>query len=1121
MIFKQTKPIKQRFKIVSREKDFSYSQFMIQNKICFDNISGECPMIFDDYRTVLHSLKLSWAFLLTLRMKNLGGFSFPQRFRNGTFKGTNHGYFSEIFSHIYTSFKKCNLTEEKEIIKCLKTSLCFHVSEELGQSELPEGNRFNLLPISFRGFFRRLDKDKKINFFFSLLQSKSLCQSVPESFVIDSLTKHRNQLSSNGTEICEETLEVLRERGRRFGRLVDKLYKPNETVLPSNRATCRFPRNMGGVKGDLVYHDRLSTLTHSNDPKDRMEPFVVGLFGQPGMGKSSLIPQLISALSELFPKVSRKDLVYERSCNVEFWDGYHNQPIVILDDLGQSLGGQDIQEFQTLVSCNSYVLPMADLEDKGRLFNSPIIITTSNLQYGHKLASVFDSTNGILDDASFWRRFTLPIYREFNQSFILKEIPKWTRSHNLIMKKGCSRPIGQVRTLDQTRLFYQRKTLFDQPDPDTKMFNQSLWQFVSDEEIFKSLQTTFRRREKFHENIRKTWTQVVNQHHDTNEKILSKEFFEEMVNPNLPESLGFDSLGEGVTNSLNLCFPSFPPLNPLPVRVEPILEPLKVRIITAGEGDTFCLKPFQRAMWRALGVEKQFCLTHGTNNLETAIERIYNNSSPNDVWISGDYTAATDSVPLSASKALMEGILENIDHEPTKRWVMKELSPHQLIYPEFTGLKPVIQRSGQLMGSLLSFPLLCLLNDCTAQALNLDPSCYLINGDDILMRCSEDLYPIWKDEVKKFGLKLSIGKNYIHKDYGTVNSQLIWKGIVTNSGKQRVLDRRSEILGECLRDLEIQMSETPSVEVHNLFKAVNRQKLSRTVRSISVPVSHGGLSFSWGDMRNQSSLSKRTQILTYLHDLFSKVTPEKGCICIPYLSKKVLLQQDLRSLEDNFCNPVSLEEYHEDFIGPRDLKVVRERVGNNSHLRDLFLNQKIENLPSLSFLHALQIPITDKKNKKQLQSVIDSCFFKSFLDFNQSYSYEEFRKSFLMSTMNLIPHCGNTRDWLLNIFELDLKPDFLNQIDLSYQARSFDSDLFRKSLGCELQPKRFSLPLPEDSIDYSKDVIESFKQLEALYNHPVYLDQQEIEEEMMSNEYSKELTQYIDSFTDYEERIMT
>jgi len=462
-------------------------------------------------------------------------------------------------------------------------------------------------------------------------------------------------------------------------------------------------------------------------------------------------------------------------------------------------------------------------------------------------------------------------------------------------------------------------------------------------------------------------------------------------------------------------------------------------------------------MWHALGDFPQFCLTHGTNRLESAIEGIFERSDSRDVWISGDYTAATDSFSMEGSRALMEGILESIPHQPTKRWAMKELSSHLLVYPEETGLEPVLQESGQLMGSLLSFPLLCLLNDCTAEASGVKPDKYLINGDDILIRANPEVYPKWKEQVQNYGLDLSLGKNYIHPRYGTINSQMIIEGEVVGSGKQMVLDRRSRILGECLRDLEFAMPETPSEEVIDLFKSVNRQKLSLTVRSISVPVSHGGLSFSWGgSLKNHKS--RRTAQLCYLHDMFKRMKPQKGCIAIPYLSIAEKNVSSARDEEQIFNEPVNAVEYHEDFLATRDLKDTMDRCMTHGKLRSLLFDQPLESLPSLSFLHSYQIPCTDVKVRKEIQREIDSLFLSRFLQGGQDYGYDTFRREFLQTMLN-IPTCvEKTTTHLVSLMDLNVRPDFFRYMNLNFDPTAFDPSVFKLNMGSALKPKEFDLP---------------------------------------------------------------
>jgi hypothetical protein len=1065
---------------VKSSRNFDLYKFMVDNSLPVDRIHGVYPLVFQDYRRVLHVLKMSWAFYLTLRMHSLSGdcSKFPERFRNGIFKNTKKNLLTCIYNHLYVSLKQQKITEEKDIIKCLKNSLCFHVSESLKQSELPDGKRINLIPMKLRGKLCKLGLDQRVQFFFSLLQSKALCQEVPESFILDTLIKHRQQLSSESAPVSSDTMQFLRERGRSFGKLVAKYYKPNKGFSPTNKATFAFPRGKGGVKGDLVYQNILSNHTLDSDPTDRMEPFVIGLFGQPGMGKSSYLPNLLKELSSLFPGVPRDSLTYSRSCNVEFWDGYKHQPIVILDDLGQSKEGKDIKEFQTLVSCNSYVLPMADLSDKGTMFCSPIIICTSNLQYGSDLFITYKDGNGIIDDASFWRRFHVPLYVEDRTLYRLCEKANFIRHENLLMRKGISKSSHAIRTMDNSEQYFNRKTVFAVKQKGTESYKQGIWETCTDAYL-SNLVPMFKDRRAYHENIRNDWVQEIDKTIETPLSNIASDYFKEVINPHLPKSLGFniDEINQSCSHSLR--FSSRPPSGPLPVRVEPVTEPLKVRTITAGIGQTFSLKPLQRAMWHALGEEEQFCLTHGTNNLETAIDKIYQNSESDDVWISGDYTAATDSFPLEATRALMEGILESIEHEPTKRWAMKEISPHLLVYPEDSGLEPVIQRSGQLMGSFLSFPLLCLLNDCTAQSIGLKSSKYLINGDDILMRTTADKYESWKEKVHEFGLKLSAGKNYIHSDFGTVNSQMIKKGKVLFSGKQKVLDRRAHILGECLRDLELMMDSDSPDEVHELFKTINRQKLSRTVRSIRVPVSHGGLSLKWGEAPLDAK-SKRTEILCYLYDMMNKMEPEKGHICVPYLSNQQLQVEKIEEMDRAFNQAVSTKEYHEDLLSVQGLQKCVKRIQKHPELREKFLGSEIENLPPLNFLHSFQIPFKDEKILKEIQASIDTLFLKNFLNPNLEFTYDDFLSQFIHSVRGIGSQCEKKLDFFIHVLDLNLKPDYLTKVVSGYKVQDFSSETFSKDLGTALKPKEFNLPPCEFNGDLSLDVTTSYN---VMINH--------------------------------------
>jgi hypothetical protein len=91
--------------------------------------------------------------------------------------------------------------------------------------------------------------------------------------------------------------------------------------------------------------------------------------------------------------------------------------------------------------------------------------------------------------------------------------------------------------------------------------------------------------------------------------------------------------------------------------------------------------------------------------------------------------------------------------------------------------------NGQLMGSILSFPILCLANLAVYLETTTDYqrgwsdkrrlSSVLINGDDMLYVAPESLWDVHKWVASQVGLELSVGKAYCHDVYANVNSQSV------------------------------------------------------------------------------------------------------------------------------------------------------------------------------------------------------------------------------------------------------------------------------------------------------------------------------------------------------------
>jgi hypothetical protein len=233
------------------------------------------------------------------------------------------------------------------------------------------------------------------------------------------------------------------------------------------------------------------------------------------------------------------------------------------------------------------------------------------------------------------------------------------------------------------------------------------------------------------------------------------------------------------------------------VMVSAVLEPLKVRLITKGESFKYYLSRFyQKGLWNHLQKFPQFVLTGRpaqTSDFFELLDRERKLSLDFPLWVSGDYSAATDNLKIFYTKMAFEESLDRTSKsfysEELKDSLRAVLYEQELHYPaaqNIGDLDPVIQETGQLMGSTESFPILCTVNLCAywmslerflSRRIRLQDLPVLVNGDDILFRTCPEHYTIWKKCVTEVGFELSAGKNFVHPKFFTVNSTgFLWSG---------------------------------------------------------------------------------------------------------------------------------------------------------------------------------------------------------------------------------------------------------------------------------------------------------------------------------------------------------
>jgi len=790
---------------------------------------------------------------------------------------TSHSRRFYLILHYLRNFPKG--LAEKEYVKLIKLSLAGTFSLEMDQ-ELPEGFRNKSIalfpPLAQRKLDnvlkRRGQKKLRTQFYFNLLQSKSVCAPVGEDMIKEQYEKHQASLCRPESEVLNvptDMLDELFEYGQKVGRRVNELYDPFSTKLPNGRSCVERSREDGGnyqgleMNGTIKRFSGHPILNMMVDKQHtRLEPFVIGLFGRPGCGKTTTVNHLLNKLRRIInPNAKREDFVYSRSCATKHWDGYNGQPVVVLDDFGQDLANRnDLAEFMTLVSLNDYQLPMAELKDKGILFRSPIIILTSNMQYG-SIPRDGSGASIIEDPIALWRRFDFPLllrkegkeikfhrfqpisaFTENKRHFYDKR--ELTESHHWT---ACQKFSGNC---PEEKIQYEEDLIKDDYfrhgmrvlTATRRVKTYTFYQFFQDVEIELQKKWDFHQHTFFD-----SWTQEVYSH-SLNLHRLEGPFWDLQINEDRLK-LGKNS------HTCTLDFPLKPPNHPPQVKAIALPEPLKVRMITAAECDTKVLQPFQIALWKYLSEQPQFCLTNGVKDLEDfegetlpwiyRIEKVVQNilehsenkgSDEEELWLSGDYTAATDNFPMQVTHALIEGILSQIEHEPTKEWVRWEVSPHEISYP---GGQRGTQTSGQLMGSLLSFPLLCFLNDYAVSSSGFEVGSYLINGDDVVARGIKKKILDWQGRAPQVGLSLSVGKNFIDSNFCTINSQLFFNGELRNSGKVSCQTRHGTTLSYCFAESQFYWgAEERTTEI---FLKRNVNELRKCARSLAFSRHHGGL----------------------------------------------------------------------------------------------------------------------------------------------------------------------------------------------------------------------------------------------------------------------------------------
>jgi hypothetical protein len=151
----------------------------------------------------------------------------------------------------------------------------------------------------------------------------------------------------------------------------------------SNKA---FPRELMSAF-QIAYKEAMelgNVADHAKHYKSfRYDPFCVYFSGGTRVGKSLLCTHLGLKMTANIG-APLQNAIYARS-KTKHLDAYTGNPVFYIDDIGQSRGGDaEIEQWNEFVNVRAnaaYIVPQAGSDDKGRVFESKIVLCSSNVSY--------------------------------------------------------------------------------------------------------------------------------------------------------------------------------------------------------------------------------------------------------------------------------------------------------------------------------------------------------------------------------------------------------------------------------------------------------------------------------------------------------------------------------------------------------------------------------------------------------------------------------------------------------------------------------------------------------------------------------------------------------------------
>lgn len=177
---------------------------------------------------------------------------------------------------------------------------------------------------------------------------------------------------------------------------VEVMYNNYMAMRINYRSNRSIVQILDKIQAPIVNLYQRACNLHGASLKNRIEPVVLMLTGGSGVGKSSILYHIGSAVlahaKKITPDMSDAQIreaidncLYARMHEQEYWDRYQDQAVTLIDDFGQvkDTTSNPNVEFMELIRMSNpfpYPLHMADIESKKTAtFTSKCVVATTNL----------------------------------------------------------------------------------------------------------------------------------------------------------------------------------------------------------------------------------------------------------------------------------------------------------------------------------------------------------------------------------------------------------------------------------------------------------------------------------------------------------------------------------------------------------------------------------------------------------------------------------------------------------------------------------------------------------------------------------------------------------------------